>query len=73
MKIAPGTPAGKTFTLKGYGMPILQGIGRGDQKVRLRVEVPSKLSKRQREILEAFHEICADAKRSGSKSAASRS
>ena len=73
IKIAPGTPAGKTFTLKGYGMPILQGTGRGDQKVRLRVEIPSRLSKRQREILEAFYEISAGAKRSGGKSPASRS
>jgi molecular chaperone DnaJ len=73
IKIAPGTPAGKTFTLKGCGMPILQGAGRGDQKVELRVEIPSKLNKRQKEVLEAFNQNCAGAKRSGSRGTASRS
>jgi molecular chaperone DnaJ len=54
MKIAPGTQAGKIFTLKGRGMPILQGASRGDLKVNLRVEIPSRLGKRQREQLDEF-------------------
>ena len=57
IKVPPRTPAGKIFTLKGQGMPILQGVGRGDQKVTLRVEVPSRLSKRQRELLHEFNHL----------------
>ena len=57
MKMPPGTPAGKIFTLKGRGMPVLQGAGRGDLKVTLRVEVPSRLSKRQREQLDEFNRL----------------
>jgi molecular chaperone DnaJ len=57
MKIPPGTPAGKIFTLKGQGMPLLQGVGRGDLKVNLRVENPSQLGKRQREMLDEFRRL----------------
>ncbi len=73
IKVAPGTPAGKTFTLTGYGMPILQGTSRGDQKVKLQVEIPSKLNKRHQELLDAFQRICAGAQKPGRKSPASRS
>jgi molecular chaperone DnaJ len=57
IKMPPGTPAGKIFTLKGRGMPVLQGVGRGDLKVTLRVEIPSRLSKRQREQLDEFNRM----------------
>jgi molecular chaperone DnaJ len=57
VRVPPGTPAGKVFTLKGRGMPVLHGRGHGDQKVTLRVEVPSHLSKRQRELLEEFNRL----------------
>jgi molecular chaperone DnaJ len=39
---------------RGAGMPVLQGRGRGDLVVRLDVEMPSKLTAKQRELLEAF-------------------
>jgi molecular chaperone DnaJ len=57
MKVPPGTPAGKIFTLKGQGMPFLRGSGRGDLKATLRVEVPSRLSRRQRELLDEFNRL----------------
>ena len=57
VKVPPGTPAGKVLTLKGRGMPFLHGMGHGDQKVTLRVEVPSHLSKRQRELLDEFNRL----------------
>ncbi|MCK4691696.1 MAG: molecular chaperone DnaJ, partial [Desulfuromonadales bacterium] len=38
----------------GKGIVSLQGYGRGDQLVVLRVEVPTKLNSRQRELLEEF-------------------
>jgi molecular chaperone DnaJ len=73
IRIAPGTPAGKTFTLRGYGMPVLQGSGRGDQKVKLRVDIPSKLNKRHQELLDAFNRICAGAQGGGREGPSGRS
>ena len=54
MKIPAGTQSGKTFRLRGRGVPALSGGGRGDQHVRVLVETPSRLSKEQRELLERF-------------------
>jgi len=54
MKIPPGTPAGKTFRLKGKGAP--KRGGNGDLLVTVRVEVPQRLSKRERELLKELHE-----------------
>jgi len=42
LKVAPDTPSGKVFTLKGQGMPFLHGTGRGDQKVLVQVKIPVK-------------------------------
>jgi molecular chaperone DnaJ len=58
MKIPSGTQSGKVFRLKAKGFPSLQQYGvRGDQHVRVTVEVPEKLSKKQRELLEQFAAI----------------
>ena len=58
MKIPAGSQSGKVFRLKGKGFPSLQQYGhRGDQHVRVTVEVPSSLSKKQRELLEQFAAI----------------
>jgi molecular chaperone DnaJ len=54
MKIPSGTQSGKVFRLRGKGIPHLNGYQRGDQHVRVTVEVPEKLSKKQKEILEQF-------------------
>ena len=45
---------GKLLRLKGHGAPKLKGTGRGDLLARLRISVPSKLSKAEREALEGF-------------------
>lgn len=47
-----GTQPGDTFKLKGKGIQSLQGRGRGDQYVKVIVEVPKNLSKKQKEILQ---------------------
>jgi len=57
VKIAAGTQSGTTMRLRGEGAPDLNGYGRGDQLVRLAVEVPKKLTARQRELLEEFARI----------------
>jgi molecular chaperone DnaJ len=54
MKMPEGTQSGKFFRLKGKGVPVLQGYGRGDQHVVVKVETPTNLTRRQREILEEF-------------------
>ena len=57
IKIPLGTQHGKQFRLKGKGMPILRRPAFGDLYIRIITQVPVSLSKRQKEILEEFHEI----------------
>jgi molecular chaperone DnaJ len=54
MRIPEGTQSGKVLRLRGKGLPAVAGGARGDQLVRLFVEVPSRLTKSQRELLEKF-------------------
>lgn len=56
LKIPEGTQTGKVFRLKEKGIPRLQGRGRGDQYVRVKVITPTKLDSTQRELLEKFAE-----------------
>lgn len=56
LKVQPGTQSGTLVRLRGQGMPRLQSRGRGDQYVRLIVNVPSHLSRRQKQLLEEFEE-----------------
>lgn len=60
LKIPAGTQTGTKFRLRGKGMPILNG-GQGDQIVQVEIEVPKKLTGKQRDHLEAFAEVCGDA------------
>lgn len=60
IKIPAGTPSGKVFHLKGKGVPRLQGYGKGDQFVSVFVDVPRKLSTRQKELLREFANISGD-------------
>jgi len=57
MSIPQGTSTGKVFRLRGQGLPVFDGRGRGDQLVRVFVEVPKKLSERQKELLREFAEL----------------
>ncbi len=52
LKIPEGTQTGTTFKVKNKGVPILNGHGRGDLFVELKVHTPAKLTKRQRELLQ---------------------
>lgn len=56
IRIPAGIQSGRELRLRGAGMPVLQGRGRGDLVVRIEVETPTKLSAKQRELLEAFRE-----------------
>lgn len=52
MKIPPGTQPGTVLRLRGRGMPSLRGRGVGDQLVTVRVQIPTRLTTRQRSLIE---------------------
>ena len=54
MRIPEGTESGQVFRLKGNGIPYLGSYGKGDQHVIIRLEIPKKISKKQKELLEEF-------------------
>lgn len=54
LKVPAGTQSGAILRLRGMGMPDLRGYRQGDQLVRVVVEIPTKLSRRQRELLQEF-------------------
>ena len=56
IKIPAGIQSGKQLRQRGAGMPVLQGRGQGDLVIQIDVETPTKLSVRQRELLELFRE-----------------
>ena len=60
MKVPEGTQPGKVLRLKGKGIPSLRGGGRGDQLVRIKVVVPTKLSDKQKDALRKFADISKD-------------
>jgi curved DNA-binding protein len=51
LKIPPGTQNQAKFRMKGYGMPRMNGDGRGDAYVQVSIAVPAKLSKKQKALL----------------------
>ncbi|WP_003542315.1 molecular chaperone DnaJ [Desulfotomaculum nigrificans] len=57
LKIPEGTQTGTIFRMRGKGIPYLNGSGRGDQHVRVKVVTPTKLTERQRELLKEFAKI----------------
>jgi molecular chaperone DnaJ len=57
VKVPGGSTDGKTLRVKSHGAPKLNGGGTGDLLVRLRIAVPSKLSKQERETLEKLDEL----------------
>jgi molecular chaperone DnaJ len=54
--VAPGTQSGKQYRLKNKGFPVLNGYGKGNQYVRVKVEVPKNLNAKQKELLKQFEE-----------------
>lgn len=52
LKIPEGTQPGTTFRIRNKGVPILNGHGKGDLYVEVRVQIPGKLNKRQKELLQ---------------------
>lgn len=57
MKVPAGTQPGKVLRLKGKGIPALRGGTRGDQMVRMKVVVPTKLNEKQKIALQNFADV----------------
>ncbi|HEU5192546.1 MAG TPA: molecular chaperone DnaJ [Methylomirabilota bacterium] len=55
LTVPPGTQPGAQLRLRGKGLPHLRGRGHGDAVYQVVLEVPTKLTARQRELLEEFH------------------
>ena len=60
-QVREGTQPGDVFKLKGKGIPHINGRGRGDQYVRMTIEVPKNLSQKQKQLLQEF-DSCAEEK-----------
>ncbi len=57
LKIPAGTQTGRSFRLKGMGVPIVHSQARGDMHVVVKVVTPGSLTQRQRDLLKEFAEI----------------
>ncbi len=55
--VPPGVQPGETFTVRREGMPALNGGGRGDLHVTVRLVVPEDLTAEQKELLRKFAEL----------------
>lgn len=56
-EIPEGTQSGTTFRLRGKGITVLGGRGKGDQYVKVNVEVPKKLNRSEKEALREFDKL----------------
>ena len=54
MKVPAGTQSGTDFKLSGHGVPHMRGSSRGAHIVTIIVDTPTKLTKKQQELLQEF-------------------
>jgi molecular chaperone DnaJ len=65
LKIPAGTPSGKTFRVRGKGAPRPRKGGTGDLLVTVKVDVPQKLSKEEKELLARLQQVQKESPRKG--------
>lgn len=63
LKVPAGTESGKLLRVKGRGAPRIKGSGRGDLLARVKVTVPKKLTKAEREALEGYRKVSRESPR----------
>ena len=63
MKVPPSTSSGRTFRLRGYGMPRVKGGGAGDELVTVKVVMPTELTAAERELYERLKALRSDSPR----------
>lgn len=54
LRVPPGTQNNAKFRLKGYGLPHMNGQGRGDAYAEIIIEIPKKLNKKQKAIVQSL-------------------
>ncbi|MFH2028162.1 MAG: molecular chaperone DnaJ [Nanoarchaeota archaeon] len=54
LKIPSGTQSGTQFKMRGLGIPYLHGDGKGDELVKVEIDVPTKLNAKQKKLLQEF-------------------
>ena len=64
LKIPAGTPSGQKFVLRNKGVSYLKSRGRGNQIVIAKVDVPQKLTRKQKELIEELDQEFKKNKRS---------
>jgi molecular chaperone DnaJ len=57
LKIPEGTHSGADFRIRGKGVPVLNGHGKGDLVVKVVIQTPSRLTKRERELLQELNSL----------------
>jgi len=60
LKVPEGTQPGTSFRLRGKGIPHLRGYGRGDQHVRININIPQKLTGKQSELLREYARLAGE-------------
>ena len=57
LKIPAGSEDGKLIRIKGRGAPRVNGAGKGDVLARVRIQVPKRVNKKEKELLEQLQEL----------------
>ena len=63
LKVPAGTEDGKLLRIRGRGAPKLKGSGSGDLLARVKLTVPKKLTKKEREALEELQKVSLNPRR----------